>query len=236
MRLWIIFTWMYLLWSLMQRGAAPFVSSQNQFIEQPASSDVMRPVMASVVSVIRLLVSIFAAPSSEGKSGHFVFCCLHPHTRSPRKKKDGEGTREREKVQCDRAVLRFHLLCIHKTLQGPPSTSLCPCCLFHSSFPSSIFSLLALSFSNTEQLPRVTITKQPLSYFLRGFYTELKIENGIAGRSQGDRSLQDGMMEHILKTDSCHCRHFCHDTMKVAGIRLHASLFSSPFEEHYDNQ
>lgn len=72
-------------------------------------------------------------PSSEGKSGHFVFCCLHPHTRSPRKKKDGDGTRETEKVQCDRAVLRFHLLCIHKTLQGPPSTSLCPCCLFHSS-------------------------------------------------------------------------------------------------------
>lgn len=83
---------------------------------------------------------------------------------------------------------------------GSPSTSLCPCCLFHSSFPSSIFSLLALSFSNTEQLPRVTITKQPLSYFLRSFYTELKIENGIAGRSQGDRSLQDGMIwqTHVM--------------------------------------
>lgn len=130
----------------------------------------------------------------------------------------------------------FTFCAFTKHCRVPPSTSLCPCCLFHSSFPSSIFSLLAPSFSNTEQLLRVTITKQPLSYFLRGFYTELKIENGIAGRSQGDRSLQDGMMENILKTDSCHGRHFCHDTMKVAGIRLHASLFSSPFKEHYDNQ
>lgn len=46
--------------------------------------------------------------------------CIHTQGHQDKKKKDGEGTREREKVQCDRAVLRFHLLCIHKTLQGPP--------------------------------------------------------------------------------------------------------------------
>lgn len=165
----------------MQRGAAPFVSSQNQFIEQPVRSDVMRPVMASVVSVIRLLVSMFAAPSSEGTAAILcsAACIQHKVTKKKKKMERGQERGRRSSMTAQFSGFTFcaftkhcRVSPLHLSLPLLPVSQLISLLDFLSSC-SKFFQHRAAALGNHNKTAALLLFKSRA-----GFYTELKIENG----------------------------------------------------------
>lgn len=68
--------------------------------------------------------------------------CIHTqgHQDKKKKKKMERGQERGRRSSVTAQFSGFTFCAFTKHCRVPPSTSLCPCCLFHSSFPSSIFS------------------------------------------------------------------------------------------------